>query len=1013
MKQSIKSVLFKQWHIPRRIYYLFFCLLFIGLFIFEIKTSQLQALVFSRIAEKFSYQPENGASQDIRFPETGPFDIRLGYSRIPEWTLKMSKKGYAVAKQARWSPDLLKYTDMGLFTICREKSQGGICILDRYNEELLCNRFPERIYPDFESMPPVLVDMLLFIENRHLLDTDSPYQNPAIEWERLVKALLDAAIGLIDKDRNLIGGSTLATQLEKFRHSPRGITDTTGEKLKQIISSSLRTYYFGEKTFQARRQILLDYMNGIPLAAVPGFGEVMGIGDGLWAWYGLDFKTVTRLLFNAGEKDISSDQIKETGNALKSALSLFLAQRRPSAYLITHREDLENLTNTHFHLLAKAGVISPKIRDAAIASQLNFQEKASLSYPLEIYQKKAANFIRSNLMTTLGMDSFYGLDRLDLDVKTSIDAELQKKVTQILFSLKEPATIEKEKLREPRLLEKGDPSKVIYSFSLYERTPAGNMLRVQTNNYDGSFNIDEQMKLDMGSSAKLRVLVHYLDIMTKLYQLYQNLPYVKLRQLSADPNMDPLTRWATDYLSTMSDKSLVALLEAAMKRIYSANTSERFFTGGGLHTFANFDKEDNFRMMTVREAFQRSVNLVFIRIMRDINYYYIHQRYDITPRSLVKIDQSEKNRLLAVFADKEGIQFIHRFYNKYRGKSPDEAMELLFMSIPPTPYRLSATFRFLTPEATFEVFKSFIREHFPGSRLTDQYVKTLYTKYDPENYSLADTGYIVHIHPLELWLVGYLQRHPQATTAEVIEHSRDQRQAVYRWLFKTKSHRKQYQRIRTILELEAFQDIHREWKRLGYPFDYLVPSYASAIGSSGDRPSALADLVGIILNDGIFYPRVRVESLHFGKKTPYETFMVLLPAAGQQVIAPETAKIAKSALLDVVEQGTAIRLKNAAYSADGNRVLIGGKTGTGDHRYKTFDSKGNLLSSKAMNRTAIFAFFLGDCQFGTISVYVTGPEAASYAFSSSLPVSILKILLPHLMSSLDAKGDIEVFTFDT
>ena len=35
-------------------------------------------------------------------------------------------------------------------------------------------------------------------------------------------------------------------------------------------------------------------------------------------------------------------------------------------------------------------------------------------------------------------------------------------------------------------------------------------------------------------------------------------------------------------------------------------------------TFANFEREDNARILTVREAFERSVNLVFIRLLRDI-----------------------------------------------------------------------------------------------------------------------------------------------------------------------------------------------------------------------------------------------------------------------------------------------------------------------------------------------------------------------------------------------------------
>ncbi|MBU1054564.1 MAG: transglycosylase domain-containing protein [Proteobacteria bacterium] len=1001
----IQHLLSKIKFTPSRIliYILLFFLISLGieLFVRDIKTSRMQSLLFSHIAKKCTYELENGESKDIRFPKFGPYDIRLGYSRIPEWIVKMSGEGYTVAKQAKWSPTLLRCVDMGLFAIYREKVQNGICLLDRHDKQLSFQKFPERIYPDFKSIPPVVADMLLFIENRHLLDTESQYQNPSIEWERLFKSISEAVLSIFDNNRNVAGGSTLSTQIEKFRHSPRGITNSARDKIRQISSSTLRTYYFGEKTSQTRKRILLDYVNSIPLSAAPGFGEVLGLGDGLWAWYGLDYKTVNHLLFDARKKDIPPDKAAEIGSALKAVLSLFLSQRRPSAYLITHRNDLEELANTYCRLLEKEGVLSPKIRDAAISTKLNFQKKGALLYSMEIPQKKATNFIRSKLMTTLGMERLYDIDRLDLDVKTGIDADLQHKITEVLYSLKDPSNIIKAGLKGPHLLEKGDPSKIIYSLSLYERTPVGNMLRVQTNNFDGSFNMDEQMKLDMGSSAKLRVLVHYLDIIDKLHEQYQNLPYADLKLLSSDPGLDPLTRWTMDFLSTASDKSLYALLYAAMNRTYSAGVGERFFTGGGLHTFANFNKEDNFKVISVREAFQRSVNLVFIRMMRDIVYYHVYQRYGITPRSIEKISDTDRSRLLSQFVNKESIQFIRRFYNKYQGKTPDELNELLYMKIYPIPHRLAAAFRLLKPEASVDEFETFISNHLPGSHLTSKYINTLYTRYKPGNFSLADIGYITHVHPLELWLVSFLQNNPKATKEEVIQQSTDKRHEVYSWLYKTKNPHKQYKRIRTIVELEAFQDIHREWKRLGYPFDYLIPSYASSIGSSGDRPAALAELIGIILNDGIYYPRKRISSFCFGKDTPYETLMTLSPVNGKQIIAPETALIVKKALQDVVEQGTASRLKNAAVSSEGNTLIIGGKTGTGDHRYKTFGPGGNLISSKVLNRTAIFVFLIGDRHFGTISVYVSGNEAANFAFSSSLPVGILKILLPDIISSID------------
>ena len=48
-------------------------------------------------------------------------------------------------------------------------------------------------------------------------------------------------------DRAGPGGSTLATQIEKFRHSPEGITSSPREKLRQMLSASLRAYHGGER----------------------------------------------------------------------------------------------------------------------------------------------------------------------------------------------------------------------------------------------------------------------------------------------------------------------------------------------------------------------------------------------------------------------------------------------------------------------------------------------------------------------------------------------------------------------------------------------------------------------------------------------------------------------------------------------------------------------------------------------------------------------------------------------
>jgi cell division protein FtsI/penicillin-binding protein 2 len=123
-------------------------------------------------------------------------------------------------------------------------------------------------------------------------------------------------------------------------------------------------------------------------------------------------------------------------------------------------------------------------------------------------------------------------------------------------------------------------------------------------------------------------------------------------------------------------------------------------------------------------------------------------------------------------------------------------------------------------------------------------------------------------------------------------------------------------------------------------------------------------------------------------------------ARGERVMRPEVASLLRSAMVDVVENGTAVRARGALVGADGRPVRLGGKTGTGDHRYKVFGPGGQLLESRVVNRTATFVFFAGDRFYGVVTAYVAGTDAAHYGFTSSLPAQLFKIVAPSLRSLL-------------
>jgi membrane peptidoglycan carboxypeptidase len=558
---------------------------------------------------------------------------------------------------------------------------------------------------------------------------------------------------------------------------------------------------------------------------------------------------------------------------------------------------------------------------------------------------------------------------------------------------------------EKRLLAGSDPSKVIYSFTLYEQVAGSNLVRVQTDNYDQPFDINEGTKLDLGSTAKLRVLVSYLEIVASLHARLGALPPEELRK-EVIARQDAIARWAVDHLRNAKDRSLRAMLEAAMERKYSASPGERFYTGGGLLGFENFDRADNARILTVREGLQRSVNLVFIRLMRDI---VRHTAFNMPSSSATLLEDEtdpKRREYLARFADREGREFIARFYRKYQGQAPADAEARLLQGIRPTPARLAPIFRTLEPTGSLAQFRDFLRRSLPDARIADATVSRLYEDYSTQRFDLADRGYLAGVHPLELWLVAFLRQHPGSTLAQAIEASADERQNVYHWLFKTRHKNAQDNRIRTLIEVEAFLEIHRMWKRLGYPFESVVPSYATALGSSADRPAALAELIGILVNDGVRLPTLWLDRLAFAVDTPYETRLAYRPVGGERVLPPEVAQIARVALARVVEGGSAQRLRGVFTRQDGIPLTIGGKTGTGDHRFETYGKRGALISARVVSRSGAFVFYIGERHFGVLTAYVKGADAAKYKFTSALPAQILKVLAPKLLDSIGSEAKI-------
>jgi len=960
--------------------------------LYEVRTSALQARLFSGWSSRLTYEVADGPSPRTAFPHSGPFDRQRGYSALPEFQSRLQDRGFRIVRQARVSPELADLAAWGITPPYPEPPLTGLTIHALGDLSLYDRTGGGRLFERFEGVPPLIVQALLFIENRELLTPFDPRSNPVIEWDRLAKATLLYGGGKLGLPVPVQGGSTLATQLEKYRHSPRGRTGGPAEKLRQMIGASLKAYHAGPDTRAARRQIVVDYLNTLPLSAAPGFGELYGLGEGLYAWFGVQLSDVIAALSAPPEPPPAA-----TVHAFKHVLALLVAVRAPTTYLVESRGTLDTLVNEYTRRLAKEGIITDAFATAVVASPLTFLPHAPVSPPISFVMRKAPNAVRTNLMELLGTSSLYDLDRLHLDVKSTVDLRLQEDVTALFDDLGDRGFVAAHGLKGEHLLRRGDPSKVLYSLVLYERTPGANLLRVQADSLDRPFDINDGIKMELGSTAKLRTLAHYLELVAALHAELAPLDGAALQQRAKDAR-DPITRWAAETLRAEPGLDLDAFLQSALDRRYSASPGEQFFTAGGIHIFGNFDREDNHRIMSVREGLQRSVNLVFIRLMRDlVRFHQARLPYDAGV-VLEDRDDPERQRLLTSIADTEAKHSLAQAYRTYRGHGAAEVVDMLLGRRAGSARHLAMLFFAWHPGADEAGLREWLTR--AQKRVTPEEVRRLYRAYGNPRLRLADFAWLLGRPPLDVWCAGELVRDPKATWKDLVERSVEARRGASGWLFKTRNRHAQDVRLRIRIEQDAFVRMTPYWKRLAFPFERLVPSYATAIGNSSDRPAALAELMGIIVNDGVRLPSLRVTQLHFAEGTPYETVFTPASDAGERVMDAAVASALRGVLASVVQKGTARRVAGAFVSADGTPLIAGGKTGSGDNRYKTFTKHGGVTSSRAVNRTATFVFYIGDRYFGVLTAFVPGRDAGGYEFTSSLPLSVLKLAAPAINKRL-------------
>jgi membrane peptidoglycan carboxypeptidase len=695
-----------------------------------------------------------------------------------------------------------------------------------------------------------------------------------------------------------------------------------------------------------------------------------------------------------------------------------MALQRPTQYLIEDRESLNKRIDTFLPYMIEKEIISERLGNASLSVELAFNDQGHNVAPLQnVFDFKAVDTLKAKLLKDFGMSSIYDLNRTDAHVVTTLNAQVTDRVARYLDKLSDHEFLEQEDLTGFRRVNPDLANDVTYSFTLYEKTDVGNVLRVQADTFDGEFNLNENSKLELGSTAKLRTLVTYLDIIEKLHLKYTSYSPSLLQEEHENVH-DSFSRWIIDHLSSSeSDKSLNGTLEAAMERRYSADHRRGFFTNGGFLRFTNFNFPDYKHDFSVRETIQQSINLSSVRLMEDIVEHTVYAGMDTDTALLEDINHKDRDDYLNRFVQYEGNVFLSRYKKELtndRARSPEHILiENIQKKRTLTPDHLAIIHTTLYPDKTHTNFQHFVEDLREKDLVNFDEInnyEALHSKYSSERFDLNDRGYVTGLNPMSLWVAQRLIHNPDEPWSTTRLAATDIIKDSYGWLLNTDANtpkkeerilKKQNRRILVMLEKDAFEIIHSSWKKQGFPFNAMVPSLASALGSSADTPSASSELIGIIINNGKRTPITSFSEIRLAEDTPYEQHFEQQKSSSEQVIAPEVAAIALKTIQGVVEHGTARGAYNSVKLSDGRVLTVGGKTGTGDNEKRVRNNETGKLETVKKDRTAIFIFSIGEHHFGAITASVLNEKADDHGFTSSMATAVFRRVAPLLTEVLD------------
>ena len=216
------------------------------------------------------------------------------------------------------------------------------------------------------------------------------------------------------------------------------------------------------------------------------------------------------------------------------------------------------------------------------------QPRAGRRLPLPFAHKKAPNAIRTDAAAVAGRaELLRARPPAPRGRRHHRRRRCRTSVEQLFDNLGDKNFVRANALTGERLLRNADPTQVVYSLMLFERTPQGNLLRVNADNLERPFDINGGVKLDLGSTAKMRTTGALPRESWRMLhdELQPREDHDSSTALAQGQTVtDPLTAWAAETLAaTARHRPRRPFCRSRSTASTRPTPARVFFTGGGVH----------------------------------------------------------------------------------------------------------------------------------------------------------------------------------------------------------------------------------------------------------------------------------------------------------------------------------------------------------------------------------------------------------------------------------------------